>query len=62
MVPSASMLKTIKEECEEMLATSVIPFRNEVKKASFSESEIKAREKLEKLGLNEFQIARIIEL
>lgn len=52
IVPSANMLRTIKEECEEMLATTVIPFRNEAKEVRFSEAEMRARQKLERLGLN----------
>ena len=52
LVPSANLLKTIREEAEELLGTVFLPFRNEVKGFPFSKEERKAREKLERLGLN----------
>jgi hypothetical protein len=55
------MLETIKEVAEELLATAVIPFRREGGLRVFSENEIKGREKLMKLGLNEGQINKLIE-
>jgi hypothetical protein len=53
------MLETIKEVAEELLASSVIPFRREGGCKVYSESEIKAREKLRKLGLSELQISKL---
>ena len=46
MGPDSSLLKTIREEAEELLGTVAIPFRNEVKSIIFSKEEKKARERL----------------
>lgn len=62
VITNAKMLETIKEVAEELLASSIIPFRRgDINAGTCSEVEIKAREKLASLGLKEDQINKLMQ-